>query len=111
MSHRAPGDSDGNANRGQDHALPDDHIADRRRLGSEGHADSEFLCSLLYRIAHEAINPDCGYKESGSPKDGEQQHVETLSRSAEDHDFTHAADMRDRQTSTRLAQRNRNGLA
>ena len=75
----------------QQHALTNHHIPKSGSLRSKRHPNAEFLRALLNGIGHDSVDADCGHQQTSRPKDGEQQHVESLACDVAYFDLAHVA--------------------
>ena len=73
-------DTDDNANNRQAHSLEDDHLLHSRRIGAERETYPDFLCPLLDRVRHQAVDANRRQRESCEPERGHKPHVEPLAR-------------------------------
>ena len=92
------------ADDGEAHPMPDDQGADAGAVGAEGHADAHFLGALLDGVGHEAVDADGGQDKRGDSEDGEEEHVEVLTRGGVPDDLGHGADAGDGKAAAALAQ-------
>ena len=98
-------DAQHHAGAGQDHALTDDHVAEVGCLSAQRHAHTKLLRALLHGIRHNAIDTDGGHEQSRRSEDGEQHHIEALTRRGARFNLGHGADMGERQASAGAAER------
>src|ERR1700719_851600 len=54
-------------------ALRHDHSEDSARVGTQCHANAEFLCALVHRKTHDAVKTDCRENECDDSKNTEQR--------------------------------------
>ena len=76
----------------------------RRAVGAESHADAHFLGALLDGVGHKAVDADSGQDKRAGAENGEQEHVEVLTRGGVPDDLGHGADAGDGKAAAALAQ-------
>ena len=91
-------DTDDDSHEHEPHPLQHDHAANILRAGAESDANADFLCALLDRIGHQAIDADGGERESESGEDGQKSHIEIGGGGGFGVDLIHGFDMADGKT-------------